>query len=223
MTTSSVCGCHSSWVSFRLEDLSQIPCFISLHVWVFCVEIEAIIKHLGFFSCPAWTRFLAVSLVLYCVVHSFLWFFFSWHLCPDHTWVAELYRAICWLLHTVQICRPCVWSGCFSEKLRTYVSQLSAAECQLFHSPPYSRCTYYLTASSADDVLLNPHEYTVALSIGRGGSIAINLSPSLMGAQRVFFSFHLNFWHTRYCLSVKFCHLHASENTTFKFKIRLLS
>lgn len=114
---------------------------------------------------------------------------FSWHLCPDQTGVAEFYRAICWLRHTVQICRPCVWSGCFSEKLRTYVSQLSAAECQLFHSPPYSRCTHYLTASSADDVFINPHEYTVALSIGRGGSIAINLSPSLMGAQRVFLVF----------------------------------
>lgn len=77
MTTSSVCGCHSTWVSFRLENLSQFPCFISLHVWVFCVGIEAITKHLGCFSCPAWTRFHAVSLVLYCVVLSFLWFLFS--------------------------------------------------------------------------------------------------------------------------------------------------
>lgn len=149
--------------------------------------------------------------------------FVSWHLCPDHTWVAESYRAICWLGHTVQICRPCVWSGCFSEKLRTYVSQLSAAECQLFHSPPYSRCTYYLTASSADDIFINPHEYTVALSIGRGDLSPLIFLHHLWVPRGFFFSFHLNFWHTRYCLSVKFCHVHASANTTFKFKTRLLS
>lgn len=149
MTPSLVCGCHSGWVSFRLEDLSQFPCFTSLHVWVFCVGIEAIVKHLGCFSCPLWVQFLGCW---------FLWFF-PWPLCPDHTWVPELYRAVCWLLHTVQICWPFVWSGWEVKDLGQsvvsgWVSAISLVctqpvyllshrlECWwCFYKPPWVKCT----------------------------------------------------------------------------------
>lgn len=69
-------------------------------------------------------------------------------------YASGLYRGICWLLHTIQICQPSVWLGCFSKQLGTCISQLSAAECQLFplasmqplhrlsRCPECSRCFY---------------------------------------------------------------------------------
>lgn len=131
-------------------------------------------------------------------------------------YASGLYRGICWLLHTIQICQPSVWLGCFSKQLGTCISQLSAAECQLFplasmqplhrlsRCPECSRCFYKPPWVQCT---------VVALSVGGGVSMIIHLSPSLMEAQG-FFSFRLNFWHTHVCLWAGFCHVH----TRFKYK-----